>query len=59
MHEFAAMSGVTDQALLFRIDHPIHQFQRHLTDQDRKVVGYLSHIAVTVAILDCQSDGCV
>ena len=33
------MLGVPDESLPLRIDHPIHQFQGDLADQDRVVIG--------------------
>ena len=50
----AAMFRVADQALATRIDNPVHQFEWHLPDHDRKFVGDLGDIANAIATLYAQ-----
>ena len=50
-------SRVADQVLASGIDHEIQQFQRHLSDQGRAVVGDLDHVTGAVAPLHGQANG--
>jgi hypothetical protein len=55
----ATMFGITDQAMISKIDDEVQQFQWNLTDQDRAIVGDFGNVAEAVAPLDRQSDGIV
>ena len=48
----AAVLWVANQPLADRIDNPIEQFQRYLTNQYRAIVRNLHDVADTVASLD-------
>jgi len=53
------MLGIFDQALATWVNDPIEQFERDLTDQDRKSVADLADVDCTITSLDGQSGGTI